>query len=163
MLNQNIYAYLLAKGQSDMAAIAAGLGETYETVSSMLIVMEQDANPMIARGDAPYTFAANPNYVTAAMSDELVNMAIADILCADQGCTNEVTAALDLVALTPAKVQRGIDNVKAFLATSTCQIFRNKLRASGVPQADVDGYFASMNDLTVGAQSLIDSYGKAGV
>lgn len=163
MLNTQIHTFLLATGQSDVAAIAAGLGETYETVNNMLTVMEQDANPMIVRGDAPGTFAANPNYVTAAMSDELVNMAIADILCADQGCTNEVTAALGMVSLTPEKVQRGIDNVRAFLQTSTCANFRNNLLAKGVSQVDVDGYFASMNDLAVGAQALIESYGKAGV
>lgn len=163
MLNQEIHAYLKANGQSDVAAIAAALGQPYDATNDTIIAMLQDDNSMITQGDAPGTFIVNPAFITVEQTDEMVNMAIADILCTDSGCTNEVTAALDLVALTPEKVQRGINNVKAFLQTSTCAIFRAKLLASGVSQADVDGYFGSMNDLTVGAQSLIDSYGKAGV
>ena len=156
---KQLYDWVADQGRGvTVAEAAVSLDDTEYAIRQLVEESIAGASPAFEYDSTTDTYTAVDGWVAPASADP-VESALADILCAEVPCVNEVTVAIDGTGLTVQQVSDGLDTVSRFIQLAACSGLLNKLVARGATEAQVAAYFARMQDAVTGGKACVAVYG----
>ena len=171
---KQLYDWVADQGRGvTVAEAAVSLDGTEYAIRKLVEESTAGASPAFEYDSMTDTYTAVDGWVDPAPADpapadpapadpapaDPVESALADILCAEVPCVNEVTVAIDGTGLTVQQVSDGLDTVSRFIQLAACSGLLNKLVARGATEAQVAAYFARMQDAVTGGKACVAVYG----
>ena len=166
---KQLYDWVADQGRGvTVAEAAVSLDDTEYAIRKLVEESTAGASPAFEYDSMTDTYTAVDGWVDPAPADpapadpapaDPVESALADILCAEVPCVNEVTVAIDGTGLTVQQVSDGLDTVLRFIQLAACSGLLNKLVARGATEAQVAAYFARMQDAVTGGKACVAVYG----
>ena len=166
---KQLYDWVADQGRGvTVAEAAVSLDDTEYAIRKLVEESTAGASPAFEYDSMTDTYTAVDGWVDPAPADpapadpapaDPVESALADILCAEVPCVNEVTVAIDGTGLTVQQVSDGLDTVSRFIQLAACSGLLNKLVARGATEAQVAAYFARMQDAVTGGKACVAVYG----
>ena len=156
--------YMLASGNDIRTAgtLATELGES-EAHIQVLLDEGITADPAMFVFDGVAYTAVPPVAPSDAQDDSDALAALEAVICSVNNCANDVDVVLTGSGVTADEWLRGNANIEAILAMHRCGNLRDKLIASGLDAAKLDGMLDSCDKAVSVNTAMSEHLGAAGV